>query len=120
MGLSLTLKKEYNNFYTDFIDAYWSIDNIQYTSTDCSFRLSAYPSREAKKKMYQNISQLSIGGATYGTVFNPVLHEWVGFVQWKEIFPNGIPVDENEQKTVIYNYIKKYTQLPFNDVLENN
>lgn len=36
----------------------------------------------------------------------------------KDIFPDGIPLDADKQKTAIYNWVKVYTGLPFEDVFE--
>ena len=77
MGLQLTLAKENNRQYFDYVDAYWSVDDIGYTTQTVSFRLNCYPSREAK---YKNLNQmpkptLSIGSA-FPNVYDTVLYSW--------------------------------------------
>lgn len=120
MGLSLTLSKNNNNFYHDFIDAYWSLKDINYNTTDCTFELLVYPSREAKLNTGKEIQSIGVGNAYFGTNVYPYLYQWTGFAKLTDLFPEGIPVDPNEQKKIIYNYIKQYTGLPFQDVFEPN
>ena len=120
MGLQLTLAKENNRQYFDYVDAYWSVDDIGYTTQIVSFRLNCYPSREAK---YKNLNQmptstLPIGSAS-PAVYDTVLYSWETYAMITDIFPSGIPLDENEQKTAIYNWVKAYTKLSFKDVLED-
>ena len=65
MGLKLTLKKEDNSLFNDFIDAYWKISRLYYTPTVACFELSCYPSRDASKMELVPMStpSLPIGGA---------------------------------------------------------
>jgi hypothetical protein len=119
MGLKLTLYKNDNCIYADFIDAYWSIENIQYSTTYGYADLYCYPSREAKYKQGEQITEFSYGfGGSIEPAYSPKLYHWALTFSNSEIFPNGIPLDENEQKTAIYNWVKNYTNLPFEDVLE--
>ena len=41
-----------------------------------------------------------------------------GSFRTKTVFPNGIPITEPEQKDILYQLVKAYTKLPFEDVLE--
>lgn len=119
MGLKLTLNKENNRLYTDFLDAYWAIDGITYSTQYMAFALICYPSRGAK--MQHNVpmppSTLPIGGVGI-EVYGTELYRWQTQLAITDIFPDGIPLGENKQKTTIYNWIKGYTSLPFEDVLE--
>ena len=119
MGLQLTLTKENNRLYFDFVDAYWSVDDINYTTQTVSFRLRCYPSREAK---YKHLSQMETSSLPIGSasplIYDTALYLWETYAMITDIFPSGIPLSENEQKTAIYNWVKSYTSLPFVDVLE--
>ena len=117
MGLKLTLPKETNRLYNDFIDAYWRIDEIQYGTSEFLFILCCYPSREASQKKGTNVAEnMGFGGAD-GTI-QPELYRWEGIFRIETVFPSGIPLSANAQKTAIYNWIKTYTNLPFQDVFE--
>ena len=120
MALSLDLKKEDNHMYIDFKDAYWVIREIAYNTELASFRLVCYPNRESSK-MYlaEPASTFGYGGMTQPT-YEPSLREWDGIAKIEEIFPDGIPLGSNAQKTAIYNWIKSYTGLPFEDVFEED
>lgn len=97
-----------------------------YSTTDMTFYLYAYPSREAKLAYLQpGVQQIVIDPETGGKlggptsdVYNPRLYCWQGASAISDIFPDGIPVDADAQKTAIYRFIKAYTLLPFEDVLE--
>lgn len=118
MGLQMTLEAKYNHMATDFIDAYWKITTLTYDTDYAYFYLKAYPSRESSKKEGDFIEdRLSIGGSEY-TNFRPVLYQWGGIVSIQTVFPTGIPLDSNQQKSAVYNWIKAYTKLPFQDVFE--
>ena len=43
MGLKLTLSKENNTLCYDFLDAYWHIENIVYTTTQVGGVLKCFP-----------------------------------------------------------------------------
>ena len=120
MGLRLTLAKENNRLYYDFIDAYWSVDDLNYTPQAARFVLNCYPSREAKYKHNTDMdaSTLPMGSAEPAIRFT-ILYSWETYVSITDIFPSGIPLDENEQKTAVYNWVKAYTKMPFADVLED-
>ena len=119
MGLKLTLAKENNRLYHDFVDAYWSVDGINYSTTTVNFRLHCYPSRDAK---YKNLSQMPASTLPVGSaspdIYDTVLYSWETYAMITDIFPSGIPLSEDEQKTAIYEYVKTFTKLPFEDVLE--
>ena len=119
MGLKLTLTKENNRLYHDFVDAYWSVDGITYSTKTLNFVLNCYPSREAKYKHNGTMetSTLPIGSAS-PNVFFTVLYSWETYAMITDIFPDGIPLSEDEQKTAIYEWVKSYTGLGFEDVME--
>lgn len=119
MGLKLTLPKECNNLYCNIQDAYWSLSDIAYDTNSCYFVLTAYPSREHKlmNGMTLPTPTLPIGGLI-SNIMKADLYRWKGTFPILDIFPDGIPLDENEQKTKMYNFIKWYTELPFEDVFE--
>ena len=118
MGLKLTLGKENNFLYHDFIDAYWRIEDISYTTTMIGATLKCYPSREASKMSGTMISpSLHIGGTSHPVVL-PSLYRWDFSFKLSEVFENGIPLDSDTQITAIYNKVKDFTKLPFEDVLE--
>lgn len=130
MGLKMTLNKENNRLFTDFVDAYWSVDEIRYTTTEMGFVLRCYPSREAKYKnlvpmehpfiviTLENGETTSIGGIG-NPVFDTELYRWECQLAIAEVFPDGIPVSADDQKTAIYEWVKAYSQFPFEDVFEN-
>ena len=122
MGLQLTLSKEHNQMYSDFIDAYWAIDNLLYTTDQIDFSLFAYPSRDAKLKNHSQLEDpsIGIGGPIGGGMVNCALYQWHVTMAITNIFPDGvIPAGRDAQYTAIYNWIKESTGLPFVDVLEN-
>ena len=118
MGLKLTLKKEKNHLYHTFEDAYWAIKEIQYTTSELYGKLICYPSREASHKQGQKVEgRLTVGGP-YFPIIESRLYFWEFIAPISTVFPNGIPLSEDEQKTAIYNWVKSTTGLPFEDVLE--
>ena len=119
MGLQLTLNKESNQLYHTFTDAYWAIKDIGYTTEDVYAKLICYPSREASHKQGEVVSSSLIVGGSYLPIIDCALYKWEFTAKVSEMFPNGIPLSSNEQKTAIYNWIKSYTQLDFIDVLED-
>lgn len=125
MGLKLTLPKTDNFIGCDFIDAYWSIDNIEFGNYEgnayVTFNLHTYASREAK---YLNQTQVPNTGIPYGGsaegYYRTILHNWLVQTEAQPLFPDGIPISESEQKDVLYQFVKDYTGLPFEDVFEEN
>lgn len=118
MGLQMTLPKEKNGLYHDFTDAYWAIIDLVYSPADVSFHLNAFPSREAKLKDRSIQSNPSVGFGTGPGVVESTLYSWHAQLPVDMVFPNGIPQGRDAQYTVVYNFIKQYTGLPFTDVLE--
>ena len=120
MGLKLTLSVENSYVGAEFVDAYWRIDNLNYTTTDVWANLVCYPSRDASK-----FNAIEIPGPTIpvGTpvrrIYDTALYKWNAVTPIANIFPEGIPLDEDTQKTAVYNWIKSYTGLPFKDVFED-
>ena len=118
MGLRLTLSKENNTLYYDFFDAYWHIENIVYTTTQVGGVLKCYPSRESSLKNETKISpNLNIGNSIFPLV-DACIYRWDFIFDLSKVFKDNIPLDKNEQITSIYEYVKKYTGLPFKDVYE--
>lgn len=131
MGLKLTIQKEDNYLYHDFIDAYWKVDSIMFTNIEgesyVTFSLDAYPSRDSSKKMlnpieYSNV--IPIGG-TPRIAYEPRLWHWEACFKTLDVFENGIPATEAEQKDVLYLFVKQYIYVlsnktvVFEDVLES-
>ena len=120
MGLLLELAKEKNTMYFDFENAYWSIEDLIYSTTNFAFSLSAYPSRESKLMNNSVLEDNSIGfGSSGSNVINSLLYIWKVQLSIVDVFPTGIPLSSDEQKTAIYEWIKSYTKLDFEDVLED-
>ncbi len=118
MGLQLTLLKENNQLYHTFTDAYWAVKEIRYTTEDMYAKLICYPSREASHMQGEVVStSLSVGGP-YLPIVDSALYQWEFTAKISEVFPEGIPLSEDEQKTAIYEWVKSYTGLEFEDVLE--
>ena len=122
MGLKLTLKKEDNFLFHDFVDAYWVVKDVRHNLTSTGFDFSCYPSREASKLEQTEMPTPSIpvGDSVDHSVYTPLIYRWFCEVPISYIFPNGIPVSSDEQKTIVYNWIKNYTGLPFEDVFEED
>jgi hypothetical protein len=125
MGLQFDLNKENNILYTDFYDAYWSIEDISIESYGGAvmvrFTFYAYPSRESKTKTInlESVTQLDFGGAM-STVSNGRLYQWDGAFTASDVFPDGIPVTTEGQLEILYPYIKEYLGLSDAvDVLED-
>ena len=125
MALSLTVKKQDNPLFIEFIDAYWCVENINFSTIDkqmyVSFNLNTYPSREARYKNLYPIEQtgeIPIGGASK-IAYDTTLRRWEATFRAIDIFPEGIPMTEDEQKLILYEWIKDYTKLPFIDVFED-
>lgn len=119
MGLRLALEKDKNKMYFDFPDAYWAIENVIFSYDLIDFSLRAFPSRESKLANNQILSDPTIGFGSGSKVVNSILYEWHVRIELTDIFPSGaIPAGKDAQYTAIYRWIKAYTDLPFEDVLE--
>lgn len=119
MGLKLTLDIENSYMAVTFADAYWKVENIRYSTSEVGAELFCYPSREASKKNLEPMPNPTLPiGAPVRNVYEPRLYRWNMLANITDVFPSGIPLDEDEQITAIYNYIKDYTGLPFEDVFE--
>lgn len=119
MGLKLTLPADKNPMYHEFVDAYWAISDPNYSMEEIAFVLEAYPSRDAKLLNGKPMESSSIGFGSGGDIYSTRLYVWIVRQRITSIFPNGIPLDKDVQKTTIYNWIKAYTRLPFQDVFEH-
>lgn len=123
MGLKMTLPKTANALGTDFVDAYWVIQELRYETQEDGlfivFWLNCYPDRESSKLTGQPVQGLNIG-RPMSEVYNGKLYEFLGLVRASDLFPQGIPVSIDDQKTVIYNWVKVNTDLPFEDVFEQD
>lgn len=123
MAIKMRVPKEHNHIYYDFDDAYWKIEdiNVGINSGDAyvNFRFTAYPNEEASDKEHQETQpMLNFGGPNRYNVENR-LYTWVGLFPASEIFPNGIPLTESEQRMILYDFIKVYLQLEdYEDVFE--
>ena len=120
MAILMDLPKEDNVLYTDFPNAYWSIENIIFSTSNgvayTQFSFFAYASRESKYKgMYPVEVTLSWGGPI-GLAYMPRLHSWEATFPTLDIFPDGIPVQESDQKDILYGFIKDYLNL--SDVID--
>lgn len=119
----MNLPKTDNVLYADFPNAYWCIEGIVFSSMGgvphVRFEFSAYASREAKYKNLAPIeATLSHGGPT-GIAYNPRLHYWEAVFPAADLFPDGIPLTESEQRMILYDFIKVYLQLEdYEDVFE--
>ena len=118
MALQMTLAKDKNTMYFDFPNAYWVIEDLNYTTTAVVFRLNVYPNRESKLMQNHVLENPSVGFGGAMNVVSSRLYTWQAVTEITNIFPSGIPLSVNEQKTAIYEWIKSYTELPFIDVLE--
>lgn len=110
MGFKLTLKKENNNFYHNFVDAYWAIDGIALTTENGVFKVSCeikcYPSREAKYKTGEAVETMTFGGSL-SPMYNPLLYQFILLELATSVFgQDSIPTDTAQIKTAIYNYLK--------------
>ncbi len=122
MGLKLTVPKADNALYTDFVDAYWRIENIVFSNANSvgyvSFELNTYPSRESANMNLHSISSNSfpVGGAT-AIAYSTKIRTWLATFKTADVF-TSIPLTEAEQKDVLYAFVKNYTGLNFEDVFE--
>lgn len=119
MALSMTLQKENNHLYHEFVNAYWIVEDVAYNFDHVGFALKCYPSREASKKVNSDIPtpSLPIGGCVLG-IYSPCIYSWQAEFKISDVFPNGIPLGRDAQLTEIYRWVKDYTELPFEDVFE--
>lgn len=120
MGLQLTLPKEKNTLFYDFVNAYWALENVSYSADYLNFSLQVFPTREARLQNRMKIKSPSLGyGYAVGQVVDSLLYTWTERVPITDVFPSGsIPAGKDAQYTAIYTWIKAYTGLPFEDVLE--
>lgn len=125
MGLLMKLPKEDNALYTDFDQAYWSIEDIMFANGNgeayVEFGFYAYPSRESKARNMEPLPtpSFAFGGAT-GIAFSTRLYQWQETVGVAQLFPDGIPLSESAQKDVLYSYVKERCGLvDYTDVLED-
>lgn len=119
MGLKMTLPSDKNHLATTFLDAYWVIVELGYDFNTLTLRLACFPSREAKQLNGTSVENPSIGN--YGSckpTYNSELYSWTQILFISDVFPNGIPLGRDEQLKVLYTFIKGFTGLPFEDVLE--
>lgn len=123
MGIQMNLPKNDNALYTDFPYAYWCIEDIAFLNNAgesyTRFLFNAYPSRESKQmKNYSLERTLSFGGPA-AIAYNPLLHTWECSVHTADLFPNGIPITEKDQKDTIYSYVKERLDLQgYTDIFE--
>lgn len=125
MGLLMKLPKEDNALYTDFDQAYWSIEDIMFANLNgqayVEFSLFAYPSRETKPKNMEPMPTPTfvVGGPT-NIAYSTRLYQWRESALTDQLFPDGIPLSESAQKDVLYSYVKERCCLvDYTDVLED-
>ena len=63
------------------------------------------------------VPNLPVGGPSLA-VYRSELYRWRGQFAIANIFPKGIPINPEEQMRTLYSFVKSYTGLAFNDVLE--
>lgn len=114
MAIQMNLLKEFNHMYTDFLNAYWVIENINIAYIDKTSKINiqfcCYPSREAYKSIGTEIQHLRFGGSIRQN-YNTKLYEFYGIFLASEIFPDGIPNTREAQLNVLYPFIKNYLNL---------
>lgn len=126
MGLQLTVNKLDNALYHEFTDAYWKIESIVFSNANgvgyVSFELNTYPSRESSIHESESIGNgtgtIPVGGAC-AIAYSTRIRTWQATFKTADVFSNGIPLTESEQKQTLYALVKSYTGLNFTDVLED-
>lgn len=126
MGLKKTLSADQNFMGVEFKDAYWRIENLGFGDDGggtyiAGCYLRCYPSRESAKKTEQNLEVGSIPefGGSIRPCYESRLYDWFCAVPVEAAFPNGVPSDYNEAKTIMYKYIKALKPtVGFEDILE--
>lgn len=124
MAFTMKLDKQNNFFKQDFNDAYWRLENISIGNYQgeaiVQFQLKAYPNRESvlTYETTPPVPRTDFGGPT--NIYEiPSLYHWNGSFPAVDIFPNGIPTSETEQKNILYLFVKDYLELTgFTDVFE--
>lgn len=120
MGLSLSLSRDQNHIGIDFPNAYWHLESIQFASGLVAGELVCYPTRDVSTRYGTTLSGMDVlpfGGPSYNHVY-AALWSWHFSFPVADAFPNGIPLDEDAQKTAIYNWIKRNAGVTFRDVFE--
>lgn len=123
MAIQMRLGKDDNVLYTEFPTAYWVIENISFHNSNgegvMKFHFNTYPSREAKMMTNQPFSNVFPYGGAVGICYQPILHTFEMTIRTAEVFPNGIPITEREQKDELYSLIKAYMNLTdYEDIYE--
>lgn len=122
MGLKYPLTRDQNHMGVDFPEAYWKLEDIQFAKGLVAGTLKAYPSREASLREGLDLPEerwmeIPIGGPRYNHIYSE-LWAWNFSYPLQDVFPKGIPLDEDVQKKTIYNHIKATTPIKFQDVLD--
>lgn len=124
MAFLMDIPKTDTIFYHEFKEAYWSIDSVLFTTQEgvayTQLILVAYPSREAKYMDRVPLEEQAFHwGGPPAIAYSPKLHYWEATFETLDIFPEGIPVSEAEQKNVLYLYVKAFLGITdFTDVFE--
>lgn len=125
MGFKINLPKESNYMYTDYPNAYWYLDNIR-TIYEMGVQMvlydvSAYPSREVKNSEGRwLVPAYPFGNSTQSQV-NACLYRFTDKHPSAEIFPNGMPSDISEVKSILYIHFKSFLDsldIAYEDVIE--
>ena len=125
MGFLINLPKESNHMYTDYPSAYWYLDNIRTIYEDgiqqVLYDVSAYPSRDVKNKNgLWLVSAYPLGNPVQSQV-NACLYRFTDKHPAADLFPNGMPTDLDEVKSILYIHFKNYLNslgIAYTDVLE--
>lgn len=125
MGFLINLSKESNFMYMDYPEAYWYLDNVRTIYEQgvqkVLYDVSAYPSREVKNNEgLWLVSAYPFGYPTKSQV-DSCLYRFTDKHPTAEIFPNGMPADLSQVKSILYNHFKTYLDelgVEYTDVLE--
>ena len=126
MGLKMTLEADQNFMGCRFEEAYWKISNFGFGEYNgdyvVSIKLSAYPSREASilTESQSEVGTIADFGGSARPLYDAVLYEWNAMFPVSAVYPDGIPSDMDEAKSIAYGFIKEYLKnVQFSDVLED-
>lgn len=127
MGFLINLPKESNHMYTDYPSAYWYLDNIRtlYENgiQNVLYDVSAYPSREVRNNEGKWLVSVYPFGYPTKSQVDSCLYRFTDKHHTAEIFPNGMPSDLNEVKSILYNHFKAFLDslgVAYTDVFEND
>lgn len=127
MGFLIALPKESNGMYTDYPNAYWYLDNIRTIYENGTqlvlYDVSAYPSRDVKNHQGYWLKSAYPFGNPMRTNVDACLYRFTDKHPAVELFPDGMPADLSQVKSILYNHFKTYLNelgVEYTDVLEND